>query len=296
MAITTTTPTALSIVKEGLERAGFPDPDATLVNRAQNVWLGELVNEIVNSARATGIGVLKVLETTAYAIGVINQSRYALPDDYDHRLSVAILDGDNTDTVVSGDSSAVTLAAAETISTSDAEGRHVLITAGTAKGQYRQITDYDSTTKVATVDVPWDTGKTPLSGDTYVIVDDEDRVFFEYVPTLDVQQISRTPGCPQDAFIYNGELNFDRPLDKTYGLKLRYYADPAKIDRTDARWTDLYTRWQHILTLGIQRYAYEESDDESRFLARFEERWQQTLIATIRREQPDYGQFEGFAL
>ncbi len=286
----------MSIVKEGLRRAGFSDPDAELLNRAENIWLGELVNEIVTSARATGYGVLKPFETTAYAIGVINQSRYALPDDYDHRLSVAILDGTHTDTVVSGDSASVTLASDEDISVADAEGRHVLITAGTAKGQYRQIVDYNSTTKVVTTATSFDTSKTPLSGDTYLIVDDEQRVFFEYVRTLDEQFIAREVGEPQDVGIFNSELLFDRPLDKTYGLKLRYYADPAKIARSDSRWTDLYTRWQHLLTLGIQRYAYEDADDETRFATRFVEKWQAALIAQIRRDQPDYGQFEGFGL
>jgi hypothetical protein len=286
--------TSATIASEGLRRSGFPDPTAEQIKRAKEIWMPELVNEIISKTRATGFGVLKTFETTVLAIGIVNQRRYALPTDFDDELNVTLLDGDVTDTVQSANSTTVTLAAGETVSESDAEGRHILITTGVGKGQYRQITDYDSTTKVVTMDIAWDTGKTPSSSDTYVIVNEEDAVGIEYVKVIDESRRSRTPGMPTCVTIHNNEFIFNSPLDKTYGMKVRYYADPAKIDFDDARWTDLFTRWQHLLTLGVQRVAMDELDDSR--TPEVTQNFTQELVGTIRREQPEYGEFEGFIL
>ena len=283
-----------SIVREALRRAGDPDPDAALVRRTKEVWMPELVNEIVTRLRQTGQGVLKVFSTTVIAIPKVNQRRYALPTDFDEELNVTILDGDTTGTVQTASSSSVTLAASDTLSVADAEGRHVLITAGVAKGQYRQITDYDATTKVATVELTWDTKKTPTSTDTYRIIDEEAEMCVEYVRQIDELGTSRTPGKPDQVTIYNEDLLFNRPFAATFGIKIRYNADPAKVDTTDKRWTDLYTRWQSVLTHGLKALAEEDRDDDRALLTR--EIVDSLLPGVLIREQPEYGEFEGFTL
>lgn len=282
------------IVKEGLQRAGFPDPSAAQIKRAKDVWLPEIINKVVTLARLSGIGVMQVFETTAIAVGVINQRRYQLPSDYDQNLLVSLLDGDETGTATAGNVQSVTLAADEGIAQADAEGSYVLMTAGASAGQWRQITSYSTTTKVASVEAAWDTGKTPISGDTYVVVDEQDAVPVTFVPEIDTMRPLGDPGQPCEVGIHNGEFIFDRPLDKTYGIRLRYFADPAKIDVADSRWTDLFVRWQHGLTLGIEEIAMDNNDDARADV--IQERFAVILAGIIAREQPARGQFEGFTV
>lgn len=62
-----------------------------------------------------------------------------------------------TGTAQSGASSAITLAAGDAAANHFYEGYTIRLSSGTGNGQQRVITSYNSTTKVAIVDVPWDT-------------------------------------------------------------------------------------------------------------------------------------------
>lgn len=286
--------TVNEVVIEGLRRAGQTRPGAELIKRASETWLYEIVNEIVTAARRTGIGYLELFDVTAVSIGVVNRSRYALPSDYDDRLLVTILDGDVTGTATAGDSTTVTLAADEDVTVTEAEGKLVLMTAGQSAGQMRQITDYNATTKVVTVEEAWDETKTPLSGDTYLIVDDCWLIAGESVRQIDDYQTSATPGRPYGVGVHRNEFIFDRPLDKTYGLRLRYYADPSRTPLTDPLWADIATRWQNLITLAVEYRMLKEMDDSRTQYVRPE--LDAAILATIAREQRDYGDFEGACL
>lgn len=282
------------VVLEGLRRAGQTRPSSEMIKRASEVWLYEIVNEIVTNARRTGIGFLEMLDVTAVSIGILYRSRYALPADYDERLLVTLLDGDTTGTAQAGDSSTVTLAASEDITAELARGRIMLMTAGTSAGQMRQITGYNATTKVATIEEAWDETKTPVAGDTYLVVDATWMIPGESVREIDNYQRTTVPGRPLSVAVHRGEFIFDRPLDKTYGLRLRYYADPSRTPLTAPLWENLAVRWQNLLTLAIEYRMLKEMDDSRTKYVRPE--LDAAILATVTREQRDYGDFEGACL
>jgi hypothetical protein len=70
-------------------------------------------------------------------------------------------------TAQAGGASTVTLASGASASNDAYNGSAIAITAGTGSGQVRIVSDYDGTTKVATVDSAWTT--TPDSSSTYDI-------------------------------------------------------------------------------------------------------------------------------
>lgn len=283
-----------SIIESGLRSAGVPVAGAPEIARVKENWIPELVNDIVHRARITGVGYLKNFRVTAIAIGVVNRRRYALPSEFDDELNISVLDGDHTGTAQGGDRTEVTLESGEDISESDAEGAYVLMTSGQSIGQYRQIIDYDTSTLIATVESSWDTGKTPLSGDTYKIVDDQQAVDVEYIKVLDQMQTFHTAGRPLRASTERGDLVFDRPLDIAYGIRLRYFADPGRWETSDSRWADLAVRWQAALTIGVTAKRMEEADDKRAEKER--DKFDAAVLGVIGREQPEGGTFTQFTL
>tara|TARA_Y100000310_G_scaffold157246_1_gene156618 strand:- start:2295 stop:3092 length:798 start_codon:yes stop_codon:yes gene_type:complete len=265
-----------------------------MVKRVADEWVPEIVSDIVDQSRRLGDGFLEILQTTAIAIATPNRRRYPLPADFDDELSVTLLDGDTTGTAQDGDSSVVTLDSAESISSADAEGRYVLMTAGTSKGQYRQITDYNSTTKEATVEQPWDDTKTPVSGDTYVILDCFDILWEDNTKEADKSYAATASSRPASFSRFNAEYLLDYPPDKAYGLKLRYYANPLKLDFADSKWTQMLSDWRSALIDGVTTLALEENDDSRSDNVR--ERFIAKVGGIVAKERPFGDEFEGVTL
>jgi hypothetical protein len=272
------------IVKEALQRAGFAEPDAEQMERGKDVWLHEVMNDILVRARGFADGLLKSLHTTSTAITIDNQRRYSVPCDYDEELNLVLLEGTHTDTAQDGDNTTVTLASDEDVTQADAEGHYVLMLAGESKGQYRQITGYNATTKVATVEDAWDSGDVPTSGDTYLIVDTETNLEEDFMDPFDTQANVTAVARPQRFSTFNYEFYLDPTPDDTYGLRLRYYANPAKIDLDDVKWSTILRDWQRVLTLGVQMLAEQNNDDDR--AEETESKYEKALVGTIARENP----------
>lgn len=296
------TTTINELVSEAIRRSrgSLQAPTTPEIDRGRTVWLPELMADIIaKAAVTTSRGNLAPLHTTRIAIGTINRSRYALPADFDHELSVEILDGYHTDTATAGSATSVTLAADEDAAVADVEGYYILMTAGASKGQYRQVTDYNSTTKVATVAVAWDSSKTPVSGDTYLVVNETWAVEKEAIESMTKTSVI-APGRPLEFAQFESEFEFDRGLDKAYGVLLRYYADPLRIkdsagalDFEDDVWTRILDRWRRVLTLGFWLMALQSNDDSRSTEA--SRAYDAATIAIIGRERDNIGQeFERF--
>jgi hypothetical protein len=260
------TPTRTSLCTEALKLAGIKNPTVEQIRRAKDEWMNRVFNKIWQSALAGNSTKMSTLQTTAILIGVINQRMFELPEDVDEIFSVSLLDGTHTDTAQGGGASTITLASDEDVSQDDAEGNYILMTSGTSKGQYRQIISYDTSTKVATVAVNWDTGKTPESGDTYVIVDTHYSLTPRHFADLDESQTPSTVDRPNEYSIYSDEIFFDKSLDKSYGIRLRYYANLCMVDLSEGDGTlisRIYRNWQAILEQGVYVTALKWLDDDT---------------------------------
>lgn len=289
-----TLPTIETITTEGMKKAGLRDITAERLTRAKDEWLQELLNDIWMRGQITGNTRLKTLQATSVAIGVDNQRQYDLPTDFEEELVITLMDGDNTGTAQTGTLTSVTLQSGEDISQADAEGRYIVMTSGTSKGQFRPIIGYNTTSLVATIDRSWDSGKTPASGDGYLIVDTYKELDEIGIRELDESANPTSPGVPANFAKYGDQFFFDKPLDKaTYGMRLRYYANIHHIDMVEGSGTlitKILTNWQGVLKTGIHMKALDsiKSTDVSRVTKIYE----QMVANLIMKEIPFGGELQ----
>lgn len=235
------------LVTEGLKLAGRLNPSTTLLTRAKTEWMKTLKNEfwrILNEP--------KLLQVTSHGILPAGQVRFSNPEDYSEDLKITLLDG-ATGIAQAGSINSITFAADANFTEAGILGQGVLVTSGTGVGSFSHISSFNAATQQAGVTPNFPVGPAISSG--YMVVNKEyeltDKPMFVYER---LKEISR--GIPKYYFPYGdedfAEFILQRPLDKTYGARLRYYADVSKID-TDSTWMrTIYRKWRAAWLQGIK--------------------------------------------
>ncbi len=248
------------LVLEGLKQVGENNPSTDLVTRATTQWIEEIKNDIWHLGKKP-----KILQQTAYTIVNPGQSRYAYPFDYSSDLTLTLLYGTGQGVSQGGTSNTVALASNSSFG-QEIIGKEILMTSGTSQGSYAQIVIYDSTTKLAGV-IP-DFNMAPVSGDTYMIIDQETPIEIRMINEWERQTKFIAPRIPQYAYPLgddqSGYFVFDSPPNVMYGLRLRYYFDLSQIDSNSQIMSVLYRRWRNIWVKGIRaKKAMDEDDDRA---------------------------------
>jgi len=293
---TPTDPTITLLCTEGWSKTGVA-PSTAELTRAQTYFFQEILNDIWNRSVLTGNTRLKTLQTSMTSVSVKGVRTIDLSEDFDEEYSVTILDGSRRGTAQTGGASTITLASSETAMTaSRALGKYIFTTGGTGSNQMRQITDYNATTKIATVDSAWTTP--PDSTTTYLIVErvqicDEDNDLGEYDFYLPA-----AAGRPSFFKKYGRQLIFDKPFDlATYGVFTRYYKNLNQVDLTEGAST-LITRilrnWRAVLTQGIYWKTCTFQNDNQAKDAKDE--YQRLVDALLVKEIPYGGELVGLTL
>jgi hypothetical protein len=219
--------------------------------------------------------------------------RYAIPEDHNQSLSLMLLDGPDEwrGTAQSGTSSTITLASSFSESDDVISGKWIILTGGTGAGQYRQITTWNDTTKVATPDTSWTT--TPDSTTTYLIAQSRyplypnnfDEVWDHYFTAeTNVSKPRRCAMFNQEFYLY------PVPDKSTYGLVHHYYADLSKVNESSSLFIQLLREWRSLWIQGIAAYTAQRYDDE-----RFATFWTlyQSQLQRLAYDSPQYTQCEG---
>lgn len=252
-------PTLEELVREGLKKGGESSPDSDLLERAEDVWIEEIKNDIWELGKKP-----KTLHVTSYGVFSMGQSRYSNPTDFSSDLSLTILDGAVRGTAQAGSVSSITLASDDPSTSDSIIGKGIIILANTGQGSYSQVTDYDSSTKIATVVPNFNTA--PASGSSYMIVDQEypveQRPIFEY----DRNQNAPIMGIANRFYPMGdedyGEFLLNKAPDKVYGARLRYYADLTRVDTDSALMSTIYRKWRNIFVEGIRWKKIDDEDDD----------------------------------
>lgn len=248
-----TAPTVSTLVSAALADAGYANPATALTAIAEGLWLLEIKNLIWAKQKR-----LKCLQKTAVGITTIGVSRYANPSDFSSDLKITLLSGD-TGTAQTGASGSVTLQSGDSIDV----GKELLITAGTGAGSLSQVSDFDTSTLVATVSPNWPTA--PAASSTYMKVS-------RYAPLIDgpawdydALRIPTTAGEPTKFYALgdedHGEFVLDKAPDKAYGMRNRYYANLMNLDVTSTTHATFLLRFQSVLSKGIFSKALKRKDD-----------------------------------
>lgn len=254
---TPTAPTIDDLVEEGLAKAGNAHPSASKLARAKEEWMEEIKNDISMVAKRS-----RFLQITSHGILTRGQSRYSNPSDFEHDLSLVLLDGDVSGTAQAGSLGSITLAATETVTEDSIVGKDILVTTGTGQASLSQVTAYDTSTKVATVTPNFNVA--PSSGSGYLVVTQEYPIDPAHVRTFDLTSDTAKARPTHFAQIGDedyGEFVFNCPPDKAYGARLRYYADIGKLDLNGTHISTLYYKWQNLWKLGIKYRELAENDD-----------------------------------
>lgn len=278
-------PTLITLAAEGLKKAGYSSPTTAQQDRAEDEFIEEVKNDIVNVERR-----LTSLQTTSVLVTTNGQSRYALPDDYLSDLDIVIMDGTVIGTAQAGASGSITFAADDT--EDDKIGKDVIITANTGKGSMSQITAYNSSTKVATVTPNFTTA--PDATSTYMQVSSYNPLI--QVPIWDLGRFRRSAirSTPTHYFpmgdVDNGEFILDpvpyRDGSTPWGLQLRYYADLMEIDLAGTLMATLYKKWRNVWEMGVAAKQLQSDDDNRQEL--WMRRYEFALQTMIAREKYGY--------
>lgn len=289
-----TEPTATTLTTEAWKAAGNLDPSSAELTRATDEWLQEIFNDIWLKSAATGNTRLKTLQETLIDVSTLHVRTYSLAEDMDEELIVEVLDGTRYDTAQTATSTTITLASTDDGTEANTEGRWVLITSGTGVDEFKQITDFNTTTKVATVESAWTA--TPTSSSTYLIVDREYQL--DEIDLAEMGTSSPTSGRPTAFAKYNRQLIFDKPWDRaTYGIRLRYYMNLHEVNLTTGsttRITRIYQNWQDVLKQGLLWKCLRAIDD-NRYMAE-KQIYEQKVEHLIAKEIPYGGAFRGFVV
>jgi hypothetical protein len=243
--------TANTLVTQGLILAGVASPDSGQIAQAKKS-LEFVKNKIIATAQRSGSVKFKTLQTHELIIGVIGQSEYSPASDYNETFSITLLNGTHTGTATAGGTKTVTLESGEDADNDDSRGRYILMTSGTSEKQYRQITGISS--EVASVTTDWDSSSQPVSGDTYMIVDNHYNIVPQGEIEFDEQAETSTDSHPNYYSVYADTLRFDKPFDVAYGVLHKYYVDLNYLDLTEGSTTmitKIYVRWQAVLRQAV---------------------------------------------
>jgi hypothetical protein len=262
-----TQPTKTTLATEGLKKAGYPSPSAAQLTRAEDEYLEEIKWEIWNKNKRW-----KSLMIHAYCVTIKGINRYALPDDNEHILSMQILDGeDQGDVAAVTDASEFTLDANANQTTEQAQGKLILIKAGTAKGAASQIDDWNNTTKVVSV-IP-NMSTLPDTTSDYMIIDHHYPLIEKPVQRLDEDHYPHDLEIPSHYFpIGQGNADSDETGEfylfptpnNVYGVQMRYYANLMLVDTASNLMKTLYRRWRNLWVYGTAWKAL-ETDRDARY-------------------------------
>lgn len=291
--------TADNLVDEAWKQCGITSPSAAQSTRAIDYFMQEIFNDIMQAAFLNGNTRLKSLQDTFLDASVDGQRTLALNEAMDEELVVEILDGSRRSTAQTGTSTTITLVSSDSSTAANAEGRWIFLTGGTGVDQIRQITDLNTSTKVATVDSAWTT--TPDSTTTYLIVDNiyGPETGLEEVHISEIES-SATPekGRPTQFAKFNRDLIFNKAFDRsTYGIRIRYYMNIHEVDRTEGsseRYTRILQNWQSTLLAGLKWLMFKDLNDNRE--KEQKEEYLSARTALLIKETPFGGEFTGFTL
>jgi len=240
-------------MKRALGRAASSGEQA----RALDQWLPEIKDDIWLDDG----GSHKLLEAETILLLTEGTHIYDLPDDFDSPKSLSILDGDERKTAQSGTVNTITLVSTDSSESEGRVGKEIVTIAGTGSSQKRQITAFNTTTKVVTVDSNW--AVIPDSTTQYLIVSHY-VPFFIVDPTTFAKITDRTDrDRPESGMIWNDKLYIQKGPDKTYVLWNQYWANILKVDLADTNAThqEMLANWRSLFVQGFFTKTLQNEDD-----------------------------------
>lgn len=294
-------PTNITLATEGLRQARIFNPTPAQISLYSNEVMEQLKNDLWQEVKQ-----MKPLMTFSYGVLVPGQSRYSCPDDFSSDLSMVILVGLTTGSVLSATTNSITIPASiGNLSPDQTMGKEVLITSGTASASASQIiTLVQNPNQTTTLTVYPEFQQTPDATSTFMIVDNQYPCEADHIANYDKFRPSYL-NRPRK-FYAMGDQSFDEFIfdcapdaQYVYGIRMRYYVNIMTIDLNSDLMSSLYQKFRDYWIKGVKAQALADNDDTTADAARAEaqNKLQQLIMSqqygtdihTLSQHCEDYG-------
>lgn len=241
-----------------MKRALGRTPSSGEQVRALDQWFPEIKNDIWFDDG----GSHALLEADAVMLLTEGTHVYDLPSDFDAAKSFNVLDGDIRDTAQAGTSTTITLASTDSSESAGRISKEIVLISGTGSGQKRQITGFNSSTKVATVDSAWSTNPNSTTG--YLIVTQYHQLRIVDADTFNRVTDRTERERPELGMIWNNKLYVELVPDKTYPMWYQYWVNIMQTDIADTNTIhqDMLRTWRSLFTQGFFVKTLQNEDDD----------------------------------
>lgn len=281
-------PTLVSVVTEGLEKAGYSSPATNQTapyTRATDEWMAEIKNDIWTVAKD-----LKFLQNTSLFVITEGEGLKSCPSDYESYLSMQMLECTHFGVCQAGGSTTTAkLASDEDITSSYPVGKEIIVylTADKSTAYSSFVTGFNTSTKIATFSPA--IAVSPDATYSYMVIDAYKPITERQVIRMEEIYRFAERGIPYEFYPVgdddNGEFYlypvpyWDDSVPRA--IRQRYYANVMTLDLAGTLMATLYYRWRNVFVQGIKAKAYDNDDDKR---ADKEERkyWNQlrTMVST----------------
>jgi len=250
---------------EGLRQAGIFFPTASQISTYQNEVLEQLKNQLWQELKQA-----KPLMTFSYMVLTPGQSRYSCPSDYSSDMSMVILTGLFTGTVLAGTASTITVSTTPNgiYDINQVLGEDLVITAGTAKHSVSQVIGVvNNGNGTQTFTVYPNFQATPDATSSWMLVDNQWPCEQKHIGQYDLLHRSGYIDRPRYFFPMGDEdfdeFIFDVPPDNVYiyCARMRYTVNVMTLDLTSTLMNTLYQKFREFWIYGVKSQALMDNDD-----------------------------------
>lgn len=266
-------PTVSSIVQDALRTVLTATPTSGQETEITNNAFQTIKTEIWSACTHD-----ELLKTSLYIILPIGSGQVDTPAEFSSEVSLDVYVGPESwaFTAAAASSGTITMPSTFSADVSSIRGRYVFTTGGTGSGQYRQITTYDDTTKVASITPNWTV--TPDATTTAFIGYSRNQLVRQDRPIMLGQG---QPRCYR--MVGSSPLNSDLPAIEImpvpdharYALILTYIPNLTRLDETATVFVKHLRERRSLWFQGLVAYASRRYD-EARYPVE-EGKWQQAL-------------------
>jgi len=213
---------------------------------------------------------MKPLMTFSYMVLTPGQSRYSCPSDYSSDMTMVVMTGLYTGTVVSATSSTLVVSVSPNgaFNINQVLGEDLVITAGTAKNSVSQIIGLvNNGNGTQTLTVYPNFQATPDSTSSYMIVDNSWPCEQRHIAEYDIYH--RSSGLDRPRYFFPmgdedfDEFIFDVSPDNVYVycVRMRYFVNIMTLDLNSTLMSTLYQKFREYWIKGVRYQALADNDD-----------------------------------
>lgn len=244
------------LARVALRKASQPAPSNGMIEEAKTVLFAEVKNDIKFKAPTHKLLEQKEIIVTTRAVRTVSQ-----PTKAHKNKSALLLVGPDAwqGTAQTGGAATITLAAAFSEDEGTIKGNMLVTLGGTGSLQYRHITAYSNSTKIATVSPAWTTA--PDNTTTYLVVQKQVDMLKASAASLNRNAFITGEGEPLYGSMQGEALWFNQSPNKIYPILWTYYIDIDQLDESDTVILKILREWHSVIAAGLAAKCAAVYDD-----------------------------------